>query len=367
MRRLAAGVATAVIVSLAALASAQAPAAVPAVAPAPDVELGWSAPAGCPDRAAVEREIRALLQGSPAARHAVVARGTVTGGAGKWHVDLAIRTGEGSGERSFEAGSCAELASAVALIVALAVDPSRRLSERGAAAPDAAAAAADAAAPAPNAATADAATAADAAVPAAVVAPAPAPVVPPSSATSDEDGVRLAIGVDGVGELGALPSVSGGGGLAVALLFRRARLEARARLLASQDALDPAQPAEGVRLGLVGGGGRGCLAVVDSPRREVALAPCVGVEIDRLSAEGFGGAGSSALSGSGTWASGDGGLLLTWAPLRAFALRLDGELVVPFARPSFVVLAADGSVARVLHRPSPLGGRLGFGVELRFF
>jgi len=41
-------------------------------------------------------------------------------------VELAIQSDQGSGERSLEADSCAELASAVALIVAVAVDPTRR-------------------------------------------------------------------------------------------------------------------------------------------------------------------------------------------------------------------------------------------------
>lgn len=327
MRRVAGVVCTLPMVFVAARALAQ-------EASSPNVELAWTAPPQCPDRAVVEREVRALLQGSTVTGNAVVAGASVTREREKWHVDLVIRTGQGSGERSFEAASCAELASAVALIVALTVDPSRRPPE-----PDAA--------PPP---VADASP------------PAPPPAAPPP--TSSSDGVRMAIGAEALGDVGALPSASVGGGVTLALLLGRARLEARGRLFVSQRALDPAQQTQGVDLGLLGGGARGCFAVLTG---ELALAPCVGSEIERIGAAGFGAGGSSVFSSDGTWASLDGGLLSTWAPFSALAFRLDAEVLVPFARPSFVVLAPNGAVAGVLHRPSPLGGRLGLGVELRFF
>ena len=334
MRWLAGAVFTAAMVSVAAFALAQEPPS--------NVELAWSAPAECPGRASVEREIRANLAGSTVAGNAVVARASVARAGDKWHVDLAIRSGQGSGERSFDAASCAELASAVALIVALTVDPSRRPAEPDAAPP----VVADAGPPAPAPAT----------------PPAPAP---PPTADSSEDPPKLAIGGEALADVGALPSASVGGGLTLALLLGRVRIEARGRLFVSQRALDTAQPTQGVDLSLVGGGGRGCFAILAG---ELTLAPCAGLAIERVAAAGFGGAtGTAAFSRDTTWASGSGGLLATWAPLRWFALRLDAEILVPFSRPSFVVLAPDGSVAGVLHRPSPLGGRLGLGVEFRFF
>jgi len=345
--------------------------------PASKVELAWTAPSVCPDRAAVEREIYVLLQGSMAPRNAVAARAAVTRVGDRWHVDLAIRTGQGSGERAFEASSCAELGSAVALIVALTVDPSRRAPEAASApaAPLGAGTSVDASAPVATGAARSGETGARAA-------PDGRPTGTASSGEGSNNGnrtaangdnVRLAVGAELVGDVGALPSASVGAAVSLALLLGRARLEARGRLLPSQRALDPARPAQGVDLGLLGGGARACVAV---GAKALAIAPCAGLEIDRIAGAGLGidaradaptEGGSSARSGSGVWASLEPGLLVTWAPLRVLALRLDADLLVPLARPAFVVLRPDGGVAGVLHRPSPLGGRLALGVEARFF
>lgn len=92
----------------------------------PGVDLAWSAPAQCPSRAAVLGEIQSILEGGAASTHAVLATAAVERDGPRWRVALSIRSDQGSGVRALDADSCAALASAVALIVALAVDPTRR-------------------------------------------------------------------------------------------------------------------------------------------------------------------------------------------------------------------------------------------------
>ena len=308
---------------------------------APSIDLTWSAPAGCPSRAAVLAEIQTILEGSIATAHPVDARAAVTRTGARWHVELAIRSDQGSGERTLDADSCAELGSAVALIVALAVDPTRRPPPKE---------------PTPE--TVDAA------------APSVAPPPPPPPRTEDEpaDGPRLAVGAAGLADFGALPSAGVGGAVSLAGLYRRARLEARGRLLGSQRADDPARPTQGVDLSYLGFDARACFAVLASGRAArdgVAIGPCLGVDVSRISGSGIG--GQKTLSGAGTWGSASGGLLGTWSLASIVALRVGAELLAPTSRPSFVVLAADGSTAGSLHRPAALGGRFDLGAELRFW
>ena len=324
-----------------------------------NVDVAWSAPLECPSRAAVLGEVRAILEGGaktgpqspppPASTpHPVDARAVVTRTGQGWHVELAIRSDQGSGERSLDADSCAELASAVALIVALAVDPTRRAAPPPVA--DAAPAVEDAAPPAPDA----------------------GPPAPPTRAEEAEaDGPRIAFGAAGAADFGALPAAAVGGAVSVAGLYRRARLDARGRIFASQRTGDPSRPAQGVDLSYLGFDARACFAVVATGRAArdgVAISPCLGVDVSRLSGNGFAGqTGQKTLSGNGVWLGAEGGLLGTWALGSIVALRVGVDLLVPTSRPAFVVLAPDGTTAASLHRPAPVGGRVDLGAELRFW
>lgn len=314
----------------------------------PNVDVAWSAPPECPSRASVVAEVRTILEGSTVTAHPVGARAAVTRTKQGWHVELAIQSDQGSGERSLDAGSCTELASAVALIVALAVDPTRR---------------APGPPPPPE------------ATPTAAV-----DALPPSAARPEEaeqdDGPRLAIGAVGAAELGTLPSPAVGGAIALAGLYGRARLEARGVIFASQRANDPSRPTQGVDLRYLGLDLRGCFAVFATgraARKAVAISPCFGFDVSRLSGRGFGGetagltAPTSTLAGSGALLGFEGGLLGTWALGSIVALRVGLDLLVPTSRPAFVVLASDGTTAATLHRPAAIAGRIDLGAELRFW
>jgi hypothetical protein len=328
VRRTLGAVAAASALVVAARAGAQSPAA-------SGVQLTWNAPSECPARADVEREVNQILSASTAPASAVSARADVTRAGEKWHVELAIASSEGRGERQLDATSCAELGSAVALIVALAVDPGAR--------------------PPPP-------PLDDAGAPEAAVSAAPSSSARALRPASEPTSLGVAVAADVVADSATLPSTGVGGELAIALVADRLRVEGRGRLFASQRALDPAKSTQGVDVALLGGGLRACFAVLAGT---VALAPCAGGGVERLSADGFG--GNASFSRDAAFASLDGGALLTWSFTRWLALRAELDGVVPLARPSFVVLRADGSVAEVLHRPSSVAARTGLGIELHFF
>jgi hypothetical protein len=332
-------------------------------ASSPGVELAWSAPAQCPSRAAVLGEIQSILAGGAASTHAVQATAAVERDGPRWRVALSIRSDQGSGVRALDADSCAALASAVALIVALAVDPTRHALPASAPAAGGSTAAEGqrGAPPSPEQASTDAGAAAS---------PPPPPPVPTARRREgeDADGPRLAVGAAATADFGTLPSAALGGAVMVAGLYRRARLEARGRAYVSQHAADPARQAQGVELAYLGGDARACLALIATERasREgLTISPCLGLDLSRISGSGFGGA--KTFSGNGSWSAVEAGLLGTWAFASSVAIRVGLDLLVPTSRPAFVVLAPDGSTAGSLHRPAAIAGRFDFGVELRFW
>ena len=357
MRWLAPGVVVVAMLCVVAAASAQ--------ATAPSVDVTWSAPVECPSQAAVLGEVRSILEGSTVTAHPVDARAAVTRTRKGWHVELAIRSDQGSGERSLDADSCAELASAVALIVALAVDPTRRAL---APAPTP---------PAPTPPTPPTATPPpDAAPPAIDAGPSAPSPLRPADVSDEEDGPRLAIGAAGAADFGTLPSPALGGTVSVAGLYRWVRVEARGRIFASQRANDTARPSQGVDLRELGLDVRACFAVLETGRTArdgLAISPCLGIDASRVSGSGFGGEGTgttaatSTLSGTGALLGLEAGVLGTWALGSVVALRVGLDLLVPTSRPAFVVLAADGTTASTLHKPAAFAGRIDLGAELRFW
>lgn len=101
----------------------------PIVAAPQGIDVQWSAPSKCPDRAAVVRSIEQWLTRARVEASGVAARGIVEAHAKGYRVMLSVTTPEGTSERVLEAGSCAELASTAALIIAMAID--ERVLEEG--------------------------------------------------------------------------------------------------------------------------------------------------------------------------------------------------------------------------------------------
>src|SRR6185312_1294183 len=115
------------VIGLAALAASLA-AAAPARAAEPEgpITLTWPTVAGCPDEREVRAEIERVLGGPPSAasRRYLRAQATVSrGNGGGYHVHLVTDLGGVTGEREFDGPTCAAVARAAALIVALTFDP----------------------------------------------------------------------------------------------------------------------------------------------------------------------------------------------------------------------------------------------------
>lgn len=349
-------------------------AACTALAQTSSLSLTWQAPAECPDEAFVRNEIdRLLAEGPPPAAqieaHAVVSRI----GERRWRVHIeTIRDGV-AGERSIEAASCRPLAEATALIVVLAIDPSRvRPPDEGSAAssslpgpspgPPARARGAPFS-PSPPEPPARPSPSAHA-----TIAPAHAPT--PSGATPLARRRTMPVHWDVFaavgGDIGTLPGPAIGAALTAGVLVGPVRLEAYGAHWFGR-ATGQAQIAEGQTTASYGGtislsnaGTAGCFGL-GFGRFEVA--PCLGIEFGQLH-----GVGSSSIEtpgpNDGLWVAVVGalhGMLRVAGPLWV-GLRIQG--VVPLIRDRFVANINEQTL--LVFRPFPVEGRGFLGPELRF-
>jgi hypothetical protein len=104
----------------------------PCAARASDLDLSWSAPAGCPERASLQQGIarrlgRPIALGSDAP---VRVRGVISAAGSGYTLALETRLGDVSEERSLSARGCNELARAVILTASLLLVPGAAAPER---------------------------------------------------------------------------------------------------------------------------------------------------------------------------------------------------------------------------------------------
>ncbi|HEY4122410.1 MAG TPA: hypothetical protein VGM56_31305, partial [Byssovorax sp.] len=163
-------------------------------------------------------------------------------------------------------------------------------------------------------------------------------------------------------DVGSLPGAGAGLSVEAALALRWLRLEVGFVDLPSRTALVSDGSAGGT-VALWAATASACAAI---PASRFELGPCLGAEVGRIHASGFGVTDPSA--GASLWSGAKAGALASWFPFTAsraastlgFTLRLDA--LAPFTRPTFV-LENVGSGA--VHQPSAVIGRLGVGVEAR--
>ncbi|MCA9656216.1 MAG: hypothetical protein KC501_40300, partial [Myxococcales bacterium] len=91
--------------------------------PPADYALQWSAPAGCPDAAAVEARIAALTAGRPEGEGTLEVEGTVSAFEGGFSLRLTTSLRGRTGTRELSARACDDLADSAALVVAVTLDP----------------------------------------------------------------------------------------------------------------------------------------------------------------------------------------------------------------------------------------------------
>jgi len=91
------------------------------------LQVQWSAPASCPSVETVQQAIEANLAREEFADtlDAVTIEATVQENPTGWQLDVQVRLPEGAVERRLTAATCAELADAAGLIIAVALDPLR--------------------------------------------------------------------------------------------------------------------------------------------------------------------------------------------------------------------------------------------------
>ncbi|MEO7329351.1 MAG: hypothetical protein ABI193_12275, partial [Minicystis sp.] len=169
---------------------------------------------------------------------------------------------------------------------------------------------------------------------------------------------RPSVGLFAMGalDLGTLPGVSPGVLLGVSALFGPLRAELAAALFPAHDATLAARPTAGGAVDLYAGSAAACWRFFAA---RFELGPCLGLEVGRLRAQGFGVSDPS--QGSALWAAWRAGGALGYRPVGPLILGLRLEVAVPFARPGFV-LSNVGTV----HRPSAAAGRALGGIEVRF-
>ena len=321
----------------------------------------WSAPAGCPTESDLRASAERLLGGpiEPRLSHSLVMHGRISVRGDRLELDLETVDDGIHGERTLSGATCEELASAAALILALAIDP-KAVAEHSAAAgtPGAAdgapGAAEGALAPTPSAPS-----------PAPTVAvPTPiAPPAPPGEATPSTP-VRISVGVEAalVGDLASLPGPGIGPELAARIGLDRFRVRPFVAYYAPRfaPADDPARPTAGGYVSLLVGGIGGCYAVTTGTPE---LDGCVAMEAGALFAVGRG--FDVRKDATPAWVAAGVSLDLLLPIAGRFSFRLGAGAMVPFGR-SPVRFTENTGVPKEIHRPWVLSGRAAIGVLATF-
>ena len=282
--------------------------------------LKWSAPAECPSLAELHATIARLLGGTvylPAGR-TIAVKAVVTQGQ-TWQLDL--ETGSEAQRRTLRAESCAELAEATALIVALMVDARVVSAPQGPTRP-----------------------------PSVAVARAPAAL----DATSSS----LRLGLLGAAAFGILPGLDAGIGGSLALVYGAWRFDLRVSYGLSRDQTVTAATPPGA-FGSFNYTGATAGVCRNIARVRIELGACADVEVGVLSAHGHN--VTEELSARTAWLGvGPAGFLALRAGRLTFPVR--AALLLPLVRPEFMFNHVDGSVYRV----ASLSGKVSVGAELHF-
>lgn len=328
----------------------------PPVLPVEDVQ--WSAPAGCPDRAALLAGVTRRL-GRPLAPGELALDARVARSGPRWALRLQLVAGDRSERRELSADACAPLVDATALLVVHALAAATREAPRaeelepgvGEVLPPGVVASEPLASDGPGEPIAAGPPPSEPGEepgeePLAAVSPPPAP---------GPRGPGLLLRVHGGAELGAVPGISGAVGLGVGLLWPRLRLEARGSFVAPRSATKAGTE---ISASLFAGSLHACLR---PGRGALELPVCAGVEAGGMRGAASGPGANQA--GVVPWLAVVLGAGASWRLRPRLALWSALELVGGAVRPNFVL--RDGGDTVGLFRPSPVSGRLLVGLELR--
>lgn len=304
------------------------------------LELEWQAPDGCPDAEAVRGRVEAILRGPLTDASRAVARGAIARTEdGRFRLELTVRTGDVADARSIDSAACATLADAFAVVVALAIDPTRSADAEGAP---------------PARAIADGPRPPDES-PSARVSPLPREAPAPRASPAPEAGTRVALGLGGSVVWGPLPEPSPGLVASVGVRRDRVRVGALGTLALRQTPHFDRSAGASIDM-LEGGAFAGYLL----PLGIFALGPAVNVEATYVRARGFGIRRPS--TSSAVWATAVVGARLEARAARWLGAFARADLLVPFDAPRFALGTQADSVR--LHTPAALAPRLTLGAEI---
>ena len=299
------------------------------------VDLTWNAPAECPARDAVVDEVARVLSASREKRVPVTARAEVSRDGGRWHAVLSVSTRDAQGERILEAESCPAIASATAVIVAIAVEGG---------------------------------------MPEPVSPQAPLPEKPRQSAPErmQQHASQLIVGAAAVIDANTWPlpaaGVEGTLGLDQSWSIWRVRAIATGSFFPRQDSKPiggTEAPGEYGRFELAAAAVRACGSIV---RGAFDVGPCLGAEIDVMTGTGASMGPAQPTRNLGAWASALGSVLASWSFLRHAAIFLRADAFYAPLPPQFGVYSAGPSRNPIdVYAPPHIGARGALGVEARFF
>jgi hypothetical protein len=303
--------------------------------------LRVSAPDGCAGAPALERAVAGHVGRSVALDGVTV---SIRPAAGAWRAQLLTE----AGARQLDAESCEAALDAVALVLALAAPPepsSRSAASEGSAAPVGSAARVDTVGPAHEGLPAPSGSAASA----------DHRPSPSASSGSRDDRLALVLGAGVLGEVGVLPAPSLGARLAIGARWRAWRLELAGLALLPRRAELATDGGLSARIGWWAAQLAACRRVLG------ALEACLGSELGEL--RGAGSGVDAPRAARGTWFAETLGA--AWSsrgpsPSGPWSWQLGSSLAIAVVRPEF---GFDG--LGVLHRPSPISGRLWLGIDWR--
>jgi hypothetical protein len=283
-------------------------------------------------------------------------KGTIVPAEG--HVELRLETNDNGlpGSRAITGAGCDELASAGALVVALAIDPAAVAAHGGV---PSAAFNADTLPPPPR------ATAAPVVPPGPVPAPAWQPPGPAAASAESRNSVRGITGLRMIVDIGSVsPGPSPGAALGAGFLVGRFLLRLDARYLPPRFSETPESSSKGADISLAASALSGCFT---SRSGRLGFGACAEVEAGVFLAKGTGLVDNSAAANPWVAPGLNGELAVDLADSLCLLVGLGA--LVPIGRegrPSVQYLPAQATVPQEIFQPSPIVGRasLGLGVAL---
>lgn len=293
---------------------------------APQLELVWQAPPGCPDEAAVRSQSEALLpegEAEAVLRRSLWARARVSRAEdGRWLLELRMLADGIADHRQLAGDTCQALVDSAAVILSMQMQ--RSAPEKPPVLP--------------------------------LERREPDPSLPsrPRAARARPSLVQLTLA--GTADSAALPAVALGGQVALAWTPGRFQLSLRGELWLAQSAELSRDHAGRARFNWRTGALSLCHATWGL---SVRFGPCIGGELGRLSARSTGVRVPD--EAAQPWLAAVGGISF-WAPLGSKLLLASGvALVVPLSRPRFVIEGIGD-----IHQPRQLGARCTLGLGYRF-